>query len=495
MEKIHPAIYARLFAAGVLAGALIHGLITQTITVVVIAVWTAVLFFGVNKKYPAAALLLGFALAFSIFDARLSAAAQVNLFFDSQVEISGEVVYKNDHYRGVRLFVANPRLAAENSEKISGSIVLDLPAHIDLPIGERAAFACRLESVAAAGIKKEIIVRERLAGYCREASNFRKIGSARLSVAKFLADWAVGRISAALPFPESELAGGLIFGSSAGKLPKEVLNNFRVTGTSHIVAASGYNVSITAGFCVALFLLLGFYKRGAELLAIGCVFLYAAMAGFEPPVVRASIMAIAGIVAGCFGRGTRPLHSLLLAIAAMLVFEPELLLFDIGFELSAVATAGLIVLTPKFDAFFPKRWRRNFLIQLFNQNTAAILAALPLTLWRFESFSLIAPLANMLIVPLVPAAMAMGAVSIALADAGALTAGLSWIASLPLTYILNVAEFLGALPHSRELVSNFPWWGMVIGYLLLFVMFRDRPRTVVLNQKLESFEGWVLEPG
>jgi competence protein ComEC len=135
------------------------------------------------------------------------------------------------------------------------------------------------------------------------------------------------------------------------------------------------------------------------------------------------------------------------------------------------------------------------LIQLFNQNTAAILAALPLTLWRFESFSLIAPLANMLIVPLVPAAMAMGAVSIALADAGALTAGLSWIASLPLTYILNVAEFLGALPHSRELVSNFPWWGMVIGYLLLFVMFRDRPRTVVLNQKLESFEGWVLEPG
>ena len=146
-------------------------------------------------------------------------------------------------------------------------------------------------------------------------------------------------VSRILPEPHAALAGGLVFGGKRS-LPREVLDDFRVAGLIHIVVLSGYNITIVA---VALMALLSRFKLRTRI-SLGAVAMIAfgIMVGGGPTVVRSVLMALLALLARALGREYQVGRALIAALVLMVFWSPKVLIFDTGFQLSFVATAGLI---------------------------------------------------------------------------------------------------------------------------------------------------------
>lgn len=285
--------------------------------------------------------------------------------------------------------------------------------------------------------------------------------------------------------PQAAFLAGLLLGEKRG-LPENIMADFSRTGTTHIVALSGYNITIIAVAMMGLFNFFLVRRRISFWLSLGAIFLFVLMTGAAASVVRAAVMGALILVAQQAGRLYRARNALIFAGAVMVYFNPKILVFDLGFQLSFAATLGLIYLTPvlqtwlepaKDDLPVPgslnslvkslKPWREILIATL-----AAQLAVLPLLVINFSQLSLIAPLANLLILPFIPATMFLGFLS---ALGGLVWLGfgkvLAWPAWLLLTYEIKITEFLSKIPLAA---INFKWnWvGGVIYYLLLGIFIR-----------------------
>ena len=213
-----------------------------------------------------------------------------------------------------------------------------------------------------------------------------------------------------LPEPEGGLAAAILIGLR-DRVDKDVAADFTTAGVSHIVAISGWNIAIVAATVAAL---LGglFSRRRRAVVTLGAIVAYTLFAGASPSVVRAAVMAGVALLAVESGRGSRAMVGLAWAVAAMLVVEPGTV-GDAGFQLSAAATAGLVAwatpLTKRLDDRAP--WLPGPLRESLGVSLAAQAATLPIALLAFGRLALIAPAANLVAVPLVPPAMAAGAVA------------------------------------------------------------------------------------
>jgi len=207
--------------------------------------------------------------------------------------------------------------------------------------------------------------------------------------------------------PQASFLTALLVGAKR-TLPPDLVDAFNRTGTSHIVAISGYNISIVS---VMLLNFLSYLLLPRQLIfwlvGIGLA-LFTLIAGAGASVVRAAIMGGLLILARREGRFYQITNAIIFAGAAMLFFNPYLLRYDAGFQLSFLATLGLVYLAPRFNKWFSRL--PNFLS--FRTNLAATLSAqimtLPVILFSFGRFSLIAILANVLILPAIPSTMFFG---------------------------------------------------------------------------------------
>lgn len=157
-------------------------------------------------------------------------------------------------------------------------------------------------------------------------------------------------ISKFLPEPYSSLLLGVLFGVKS-QMPYDFWQNLRKTGTLHLVVASGQNVSMVAGFLIESLTWLIARRKAIIFASLGVVF-YVLMVGAEPPAVRAGLMAIMAFVGQLFGREGEGIRFLLASAGIMLLISP-LILFDIGFQLSFAAMAGIILIYPRL-----KKWER-----------------------------------------------------------------------------------------------------------------------------------------
>ncbi len=216
----------------------------------------------------------------------------------------------------------------------------------------------------------------------------------------------VKRINRNFVDPQASLLSGILLGSQDG-MPAELVRNFQATGTTHIIALSGFNVTIIMNV-VSVWLIKLFGRRWAWGPSLGLVILFVIMTGASASVVRAAIMALIGSVSLWFGRPVAAGRLLGYTALTMLFHNPLILLHDLGFQLSFLATTGLMFfsgplsrrltwVTEKFG------WRENLATTL-----AAILLTEPLLLWQFGRVSLIAPLVNAVVLPFIPVAMALG---------------------------------------------------------------------------------------
>jgi len=244
------------------------------------------------------------------------------------------------------------------------------------------------------------------------------------------------------PEPEGALLSGILLGDD-NSIPKDLQQSFAQTGTSHIVAISGFNISIVAGVFLALTRRLPRPLPGWLVAAAG-IAIYTVLVGATPSVVRAAIMGGLAIVARQFGRRSHGLTSLFFAGTLMTAANPWTL-WDVGFQLSFAATLGLILYADPLQAGVERlvsrigkeraRTLASAAGEIFLMTTAAQITTIPIMLYQFQSPSLIAFAVNPLILFVQPMLMIAGGAAV-LAGMVWLPAGqvLAWAGWAPTAY-------------------------------------------------------------
>ncbi|MFN0074372.1 MAG: ComEC/Rec2 family competence protein [Chloroflexota bacterium] len=297
--------------------------------------------------------------------------------------------------------------------------------------------------------------------------------------------WMEQRIDTYLDVPQGALLAGLLFGSRSA-LPQEVRLQFAQTGTSHIVAVSGFNVVLVAG-AASLVASRVMGVKAAAAVAIVAVTGYTMVVGAPPSAVRAACMAIGALSARIVHRPADSLSGLLVAGAGMALFEP-LVVQDLGFQLSMLATGGLVLFLPSLES--GAGWRRRLLGVCLTPLTAQI-ATLPLVLHVFHAVSFVAVLANVLVAPLVPIAMAAGSLLLLVASIDLLAIPAAWIAWLIATAILEIVRLCAALPGAWLATGAFPLWAVLCCYLAFLAWILQRSPDIARTQRARAWLQWL----
>ncbi|MCB9809132.1 ComEC/Rec2 family competence protein [Candidatus Nomurabacteria bacterium] len=276
--------------------------------------------------------------------------------------------------------------------------------------------------------------------------------------------WFLHRIEKVLPFPQSGLLEGLLLGVRA--IPDALYDDFRRTGIVHIVVLSGYNVMLVANFIV------GLLKRHAKWIqfvgVIGSLLIFMIITGMQTTVIRATIMGGIAAIGRIMGAEYSITKSLAIAAALMILINPFTLIYDISFQLSFLATIGLVYLGPLIEPIF--RWLpEQFEIK---ENMIATWSTsffvMPLIAYAVGDLSIVSPLTNLVVLPLVAPAMALGFIT-ALAS---LLGPVAWIPAIPtylcLWIIIHAAIFLGSFSWASIVLPIIPVWGLVGIYGILF---------------------------
>ena len=290
-------------------------------------------------------------------------------------------------------------------------------------------------------------------------------------VARRVRDWFAGGVRRTIPEPEASLGVGYLVGQRSS-LPESLDDQLRAIGLTHIVVASGYNLTILVRFARRSFGRLSKYLAALSAsLMIGGFML---ITGLSPSMTRAGLVSGLSLVAWYYGRRIHPLVLLPFAAAVTTLINPAYLWGDIGWYLSFVSFAGVIILGPLLQRYF---WganaRLDALKQILIETASAQLLTLPLIVFAFGQYSGYALLANLLVLPAVPFIMLLTF----LGGLGGLILpwGGSWFgapAGALLTYTTSVVEWVAGLPGARgELTITASQ--LIAGYaaLLLFIVF------------------------
>lgn len=312
---------------------------------------------------------------------------------------------------------------------------------------------------------------------------------------------ALAAIARTFPEPQGSLLTGILLGVDANVSPS-LQEAFRTTGTSHILAISGFNVSIIAGLFTRIFRrMLG--QKWAVPVTIVAIAAYTILAGADASVVRAAIMGSLVLLSGGLQRPSNGLAALAVAAFLMTLYNPGTA-SDVGFQLSGAATLGLIVYaepltqtaTRLLTRFMPSTTVKQIVgvIGEFSLLTiAAQITTLPLMAYYFHQISIISLVANLLVLPAQPAVMVLGG----LATIGAminttLGHGLYWLAWPFITFTIVIIELLAKVPLAAIPLDRFSLPALLGMYALLFGL------TWLLNREknqrpkwLPPLSGWV----
>ena len=230
-----------------------------------------------------------------------------------------------------------------------------------------------------------------------------------LAITGFIREKSTSLFQNSLPPTSSSLLLGIVFGVKES-LPKDFSDSLRLSGVFHVVAASGMNVAFVGGFLSSIF---GFFlKRQIAVVCsvIGILF-YAVLAGLEPSIIRASIMGILVFTGQIMGRQSLAAYGLFIAGFAMLFFSPKLI-FDIGFQLSFLATLGLLYIRPLFERSKQAKviLNKSIVGEGVVTSIAAQAGALPVLVSNFGGYSFWSVVVNGLVLWTVPTLMVIGGI-------------------------------------------------------------------------------------
>ena len=300
-------------------------------------------------------------------------------------------------------------------------------------------------------------------------------------------------IRATLPEPHASLAGGVVIGGKSG-LGNELKSVFMRSGLIHIVVLSGHNVMIVASWVIVFFIFVFarvesiFGKRVPRGVSIAAgataLIFFVGIAGSSATAIRAALMALIALYARATGKTYAAGRALFFVIFLMLIWNPLYLVFDPGFGLSVVATAGLIWLAPIIELWLV-RLKNAYVRSVVATTLSAQIAVLPLLLYQTGNLSLVAIPANIIAALLVPFAMAFsylaglgGILLYPFAPIFSIVIGMP--AYFAVAILIWIAETSAALPFAAFILPPFPFWLVIFTYVtLIFVASSKRFSTML----------------
>lgn len=272
-----------------------------------------------------------------------------------------------------------------------------------------------------------------------------------------------------MPLPQEGILEALIFGDETD-IPKELKEKLNISGTRHITAVSGMNITIISSLIFSFALSFGLWRKQAFYLTSCLLFLYVLMVGASASAVRAGIMAFLFLLAQNLGRPASAGRAIVFSAAIMLFHNPFLLVYDLGFQLSFLAIMGIAYLQPIFSLWMKKipDFRLFPIKSTFASTFSAQFFTLPILIYNFGYFSLVSPLTNILIVPLLaPITILVFLFGLSSLIFPLFARILFWPAWLCLTYIVSVIEYFSEVPFASLSLREIPFALVFFIYLLL----------------------------
>lgn len=458
------------FCLGVLAGPLF--LSVSSLPFLFAACVAAIAAFALPKK-PRLILCAFACISFGLFRYQQSELPRYLKTVEDQIGITGrvEATVVSDVERrinGQQATVSDMRVA---DETVHGKMLVRFPLYPTIAYGDRLVFSCRLERpepIEGFAYNRQLAARGILA-----VCPFPEYTSVRSSESSFtknilaVRDRLIDRLRDVLPEPHASFVAGLLFGGSSS-LSSQTREDFSRTGLSHILAASGFNVSLFSVVLLHLLLQSPLGRRRGLIVTSALLLFYVMLAGATPAVVRATIMAGMIVLQTGIGRHASVRNMLLLTLSGMLLFNPRLLLDDVGFQLSFVATAALLLIHPRMKHLFHAFPEAFGLRAAVSSSCVAILFTLPILLWHFGEISLFSPIANALVLPFVPLLMILGIIGLIGGAFLALPAyGLSFV-------LLRITQTISSLPFASLPIGSSRLLALLVTGFLIVWLIHDR---------------------
>lgn len=413
--------------------------------------------------------------------------SDIKITYGEKVEFSGTIIKQPDKdYKQQKIIIRT------NDFNQKTNILVNAPRYPDLAYGNKVKVAGKIE-------KPGVIEDFDYGSYLKRISIYsvvyqpdlvENLGTEKTTASLILRElYAIpgifeGSTNTVLTEPQASLAGGLLFGSKRS-IPDSLKNDLSNTGLTHIIALSGYNVTI---IITVLSMILAKYFGNKKAFWLGTVFVifFVLITGSAPSVLRAAVFSILIIYGKLLGRRGNQTNLMLLAAVSILLFNPYLLIYDIGFQLSFGAFAGLIYLSPIIEALFNRSSLKYLPVYLkapLTETLSAQIMVMPLLILYFGKLSFIAPIANVLVLWTIPLAMIM-ALSTSIAaliwwPLGKLISFLAWPA---LSYIIAISNLLAKVPFASIEIKNFNFAIAFTLYLVLIMLI------LVIKKRLKKFK-------
>jgi len=256
----------------------------------------------------------------------------------------------------------------------------------------------------------------------------------------------IAGLQSSLPEPEASFGAGLLIGQRS-TIPKDINDQLSITGLTHLVAVSGYNLTI---IIMAVRQIFGRRSKFQSTTAALClVLLFIVITGLSASIIRAALVSCMSLLAWYYGRQFKPLLLIVLAAALTAFWNPFYLWSDIGWYLSFLAFFGVLLVAPLLVVLLARGKKPKTISALLAETIAAQAMTLPIIMYIFGRISVVGLVANILVVPLVPLAMLLtllagmsGMIAVAIAGWPA------WPARILLTYMIDLTGILSRLPHA-----------------------------------------------
>lgn len=496
-----------VFIAGIIAGSFDHHI--SVLAGISVFIMAALRFMGFwplafrGRAILALIIFWGLIFSFGVYktesdaDILLRQTEDVRFYFDKEIEFTGAVAEEPRAKSASRLYILNlEEISASgggNEKIVSGArVIVYLPPYPEFYFGDRLKIKGKFkipesadfdwrgylakERVSAALSFPESVERLSLGVFCEKGfsscAQYRlksRMISVRKNFEKIVLD--------SLPPPQGTIAGALMLGDNSFYLSPSWREKMNLTGTRHLVAISGSNITLVGNMIFAALISLGFWRRQATLIVIAGIIAFVFFVGSPASAVRAGIMGGILIFAQGIGRPAVGTRLLLIAAAFMLLQNPSLFRFDIGFQLSFAAVLGLLYIQPilaNYFLWFEKSPALKFIKDAGAMTLAAQIATLPVSLYHFGTFSVVAPFANLILVPLITFITAYGFFWTIL---GFISPFFALVFSFPSWIMMNfftgVVDFFYGFSFAAVQIEAFPLWAaLFVGLIIVALTYK-----------------------
>lgn len=292
-------------------------------------------------------------------------------------------------------------------------------------------------------------------------------------VGRVVRDWFADKVRVSIPEPQASLGVGFLTGQKSA-LPEELSESLKIAGLTHIVVASGYNLTILVRMARRLFVRISKYLAAVSSGVMITMFM--AITGLSPSMTRAGLVSGLSLLAWYYGHRFHPLILLPFAAAITVALQPSYVWGDLGWQLSFAAFAGVMIVAPLLQQYFYGQKEPGIFRQILGETISAHIVTIPIIAIGFGVVSNVAVIANVLVVPLVPLAMLLTFICGMWTIVGI---PFVWLVATPttwlLTYMTNVATFVSELSWAQSELQFELWvWGIYVLVVIVACIWMTR---------------------